>query len=162
MSDASRLVEAMRKAAKPKENEIVDIVTGTVTSINPLKIKTDKIELTESFLILGALCKRTTIKIPNDTLAHTHDIPSVTTESTNLSSHGSHTHSTSDGASGSATVTDHEPHAHMVPAGKTGLSRGYFPEIVLWRDLQVGDDVYMLRCSAGQKYYVLQRKEGIV
>lgn len=97
MADASRLVKAMQKASKTPENEKVDLITGTVTSVSPLKIKTDKIELTETFLILGALCKVTTVS----------------------------------------------------------------PDILLWRGLQVGDEVYMIRFSEGQKYYVLQRKEGI-
>ena len=64
MSDASRLVKAMQTASQKSENEKVDIIIGTVTSVSPLKIKTDKIELTETFLVLGALCKSTTIKIP--------------------------------------------------------------------------------------------------
>ena len=63
MGDASRLVKAMQIASQKSENEKVDIITGTVTSVSPLKIKTDKIELTETFLVLGALCKSTTIKI---------------------------------------------------------------------------------------------------
>ena len=143
MGDASRLVAAMQRASKPKENEIVDIVVGTVTSIKPLKIKIDKLELTESFLILGALCKSTTIKIPsNDTLAHTHIIPGVTTAP----------------AGNSVSST----HSHTVPQSTTESSKGSFPDILLWRGLEVGDDVYMIRCCQGQKYYVLQRKEGIV
>lgn len=143
MSDASRLVAAMRRAAQPKENDIVDIVVGTVTSVKPLKIRTDKLELTESFLILGALCKSTTIKIPSDdSLSHTHTISSIVTEQASVGDLGSHTHSIS-------KITTDE-------------GKGKFPEIMLWRGLQVGDDVYMIRCCNGQKYYVLQRKEGII
>jgi len=108
MADASRLVKAIQRAAKIPENEKVDLVTGTVTSVNPLKIKIGKIELTESFLVVGALCKATTIKIP-----------------------------------------------------KRDASEDALPDILLWRGLQVGDEVYMIRFSDGQKYYVLQRKEGI-
>lgn len=108
MADAARLVKAMQKASQTSENEKVDMITGTVTSISPLKIKTDKIELTETFLVLGALCKSTTIKIPE------RDATEVA-----------------------------------------------LPDILLWRGLQVGDKVYMIRFSEGQKYYVLQRKEGI-
>lgn len=98
MSDASRLVKAMQKVSEPKQNEVVDIVVGTVTSINPLKVKVDKIVLTESFLILGALCK-----------------------------------------------------SAKLPATNT----------LLWRGLIIGDEVYMIKCARGQKYYILQRKEGI-
>lgn len=99
MPDASRLVAAMVKAGKPKENSIVDLVIGTVVSVSPLKIKIGKLTLTETFLTVGALCKE---------------------------------------------------------------ARTPEPELLLWRGLQNGDEVYMIRLSSGQKYYVLQRKEGIV
>lgn len=139
MADASRLVSAMQRAAKPKENDVVDIVTGTVISINPLKIKIDKLELTESFLILSALCKETKIKIPEpDKNLHLHSVPQHSTQPTTVGDHGSHT--------------------HTISAFNTGEA---LPDILLWRGLQVGDNVYMIRCCQGQKYYVLQRKEGI-
>lgn len=143
MGDASRLIAAMRKASKPKENEIVDIVVGAVTSIKPLKIRVGKLELTESFLILGALCKEAIIKIPNsDALSHTHIIASHNTDSANTSATNAH--------------------SHTIPQTATEAGNGKMPDIQLWRGLQVGDDVYMIRCSQGQKYYVLQRKEGII
>ena len=104
MADASRLVRAMQKANAPKENEIVDIVTGTVTSTSPLKIKVDKLELTQSFLILSPMCKNKTVNITIDDTTHA---------------------------------------------------------VTIWRGLQKGDQVYMIRCCQGQKYYVLQRKEGV-
>lgn len=103
MSDVSRLIKAMQKASKVPENETVDLVVGTVKSISPLKIKVDKLELTETFLIVGALCKLVKIKISDE-----------------------------------------------------------IPQVTLWRGLKVGDEVYMLRVDKGQKYYVLQRKEGVV
>lgn len=143
MADASRLVAAMQRAAKPKENDIVDIVVGTVTSVKPLKIRTDKLELTESFLILGALCIEAKIKIPVDSIPpHTHTIPSTETE--NYPDSGD------------------DSHSHNISQGTTGQSKCEFPDILLWRGLQVGDDVCMIRCCNGQKYYVLQRKEGII
>ena len=140
MSNASRLVKAMQKASKPKENDIVDIVIGTVTSVSPLKIKTDKLELTESFLILGALCKETKIKVPAaNNSSHRHKVPEHTTESASVGDNGSHTHTISE------LFTEYS-----------------MPDILLWRGLKVGDVVYMIRCCEGQKYYVLQRKEGVV
>ena len=136
MSDASRLVKAMQAASQKPENEKVDIITGTVTSVSPLKIKTDKIELTETFLVLGALCKSTTIKIPKrDANTHKHKVPQHTTQPAGES-----------------------PHTHTINEFYT---EDALPDILLWRGLQVGDEVYMLRFSEGQKYYVLQRKEGI-
>lgn len=136
MADAARLVKAMQKASQTSENEKMDMITGTVTSISPLKIKTDKIELTETFLVLGALCKSTTIKIPkSDANTHKHKVPQHTTEPAG------------DG-----------PHTHTINEFYTEVA---LPDILLWRGLQVGDEVYMIRFSEGQKYYVLQRKEGI-
>lgn len=61
MSDGHRLAQLMRKAGQTPQNEVVDIVLGTVTSVSPLKVKVENRELTESFLILGALCKETHI-----------------------------------------------------------------------------------------------------
>lgn len=61
MSDGHRLTQLMRQAGQTPQNEIVDIVLGEVTSVTPLKVKVESRELTESFLILGALCKETHI-----------------------------------------------------------------------------------------------------
>lgn len=136
MGDASRLVKAMQTASQKSENEKVDIITGTVTSVSPLKIKTDKIELTETFLVLGALCKSTTIKIPKrDANTHRHKVPQHTTQ-----------------------PAGEGPHTHTINEFYTEVA---LPDILLWRGLQAGDEVYMIRFSEGQKYYVLQRKEEI-
>lgn len=35
------------------------------------------------------------------------------------------------------------------------------PKIELWRGLNVGDTVLLIRFAQGQKYYIMQRKEGI-
>lgn len=99
MSDGHRLVQLMREAGKTPQNEIVDIVTGEVTSVNPLRVKVERRELTESFLIVGALCKE---------------------------------------------------------------ARLASPDIVLWRGLQVGDRVLMFKMGKGQKYYIMQREDGVI
>lgn len=57
MSDGHRLVQAMREAGRTPPNEVVDIVLGEVTSINPLKVKLENRELTKSFLVLSPFCK---------------------------------------------------------------------------------------------------------
>ena len=57
MSSCHRFVQLMREAGKTPQNEIVDIVMGEVTSVKPLRVRIENRELTESFLILGALCK---------------------------------------------------------------------------------------------------------
>lgn len=120
MSDGHRLAQLMREAGKPPQNEIVDIVLGEVTSIRPLKVKVEGRELTESFLILGALCKETHI--------YTDNIKKL-----------NHTHATTDAAAPSNQDYD----------------------ILLWRGLKRSDKVLMLKVGRGQKYYILQRVEGV-
>ncbi len=141
MSDGHRLVQLMRQAGKPPQNEIVDIVIGEVTSVKPLKVKVANRELTESFLILGALCKETHISSANiKNLNHYHTVDAMSTQSAGEYSH-SHQISSHD------TTSTHE-------------EEGY--DIMLWRGLMVGDRVFMLKVGRGQKYYLLQREEGVI
>ena len=130
MSDGHRLAQLMREAGKQPQNEIVDIVIGQVTSVKPLRVLVENRELTESFLILGALCKETHISsaaftIPN----HQHII-------------------TSEGATQSSLVVE--------PSKSTPT------DVLLWRGLRVKDKVLMLKVGRGQKYYILQRQEGVI
>ena len=142
MSDCHRLVQAMREAGKTPQNEIVDIVTGEVTSVKPLKVKVENRELTESFLILGALCKETHIYTPyikkHD---HYHVIPQATTQ-----------------------PAGEGPHSHTISARDTNPVKphGDDYDIMLWRGLRVGDKVLMLKVGRGQKYYIIQREEGAI
>ena len=122
MSDGHRLAQMMREAGKTPQNEIVDIVMGEVTSVKPLKVKVENRELTESFLILGALCKETHIK------SSAFTIPA---------------------------------HTHMVSTTESEASMSIPTDVLLWRGLRVGDKVLMLKVGRGQKYYIMQREEGI-
>lgn len=142
MSDGHRLVQAMRQAGKTPQNEIVDIVTGEVTSVSPLKVRVENRELTESFLILGALCKETRIYTP---YIIKYD----------------HYHATAPGVTAPAGTPSH---VHEIPEQKTKPnkpSEGDY-EIMLWRGLRVGDRVLMLKVGRGQKYYIIQREEGAI
>lgn len=122
MSDCHRLVRAMRDAGKTPQNEVVDIVFGEVTSVKPLKVKIETRELTESFLIVGALCQETHVK------SDAFIVPA-------------HTHTT---------------------LGETSSQEKSIPtDLLLWRGLRVGDRVMMLKVARGQKYYILQREEGV-
>lgn len=123
MSDGHKLAQMMRDAGKTPQNEVVDIVIGEVTSVKPLRVKVENRELSESFLIVGALCQETTINQLAFTIPeHVHQITNTTTE----------------------------------PSKSTPT------KVVLWRGLRVGDRVFMLKVSRGQKYYILQREEGVV
>lgn len=89
------------KNAKPRADELSDLVYGKVTKSSPLTILVDnRFELTRPFLVLSRMVKDLTVTISID------------------------------GKSGSAKV---------------------------FRSLQVGDGVLMLRVQKGQKYYVLER-----
>ena len=141
-SDGHRLVQAMRKAGKTPQNEIVDIIIGEVTSIKPLKVKVENRELTESFLILSALCKETHIYTDNiKKLDHTHIVPLASTQTAGTDSH-SHTINKRNTESTTPKEGDYD--------------------IMLWRGLVVGDKVLMLKVGQGQKYYILQRQEGVI
>ena len=141
MSNGHRLAQMMREAGKTPQNEIVDIVMGEVTSVNPLKVKIEGRELTQSFLILSALCKETHIYTDNvKKLDHRHVIPSTSTGSSGTDSHS---HTVSSKTTDPATPQDAQY------------------DIMLWRGLKVGDTVLMLKVSRGQKYYILQREEGV-
>ena len=142
MSDGHRLVQAMRRAGTTPQNEIVDIVIGEVTSVKPLKIKIENRELTESFLILGALCKETHIYTDNvKKLDHRHAIAATSTQS---AGDPSHSHGINALNTNPTTPTD----------------ANY--DIMLWRGLKVKDRVLMLKVGRGQKYYILQREEGVI
>jgi hypothetical protein len=121
----------------------VDIVIGSVTSVSPLKVRVENRELTESFLILGALCKET--HIYTDYIKkhdHYHVIPTATT----------------------AQGGEKEPHSHEIRVRDTdpATPHGDDYDIMLWRGLRVGDRVLMLKVGRGQKYYIMQREEGAI
>lgn len=122
MGDGSRLVKAMRRAGKTPQNEVVDLIEGTVTSVGPLKVKVENRELTEAFLIQSALVIETHIYTDN--------------------------------------IKKHD-HIHPTPHGTSGLPYADDFDIMLWRGLRVGDVVWMLKLGRGQKYLILQRKEGV-
>lgn len=137
MSDGHRLAQLMREAGKPPQNQIVDIITGEVTSVKPLKVKIENRELTSSFLILGALCQETHIYTDNiKKYKHVHSVPAVSTSSA-------------------------DEHSHNVSQRDTlEPVQGDF-DIMLWRGLRIGDRVLMLKVGQGQKYYIIQREEGV-
>jgi hypothetical protein len=88
-----RIVGVMNKVRGEDKSDTTDLVFGTVTSINPLKIWIDnRFEITPEFIILSALCKETP----------------------------------------------------------------------LWRGLQVGDKVRIIRYNKGQSFYVMEREDGII
>lgn len=149
MSDGHRLAQLMREAGRTPQNEIVDIVIGEVTSVKPLKIKIENRELTESFLILGALCRETRIGAEAFTVpSHSHGIPSITASSSDVpgvyNGTGAHTHTVPSSTTNKSVSADTTP-----------------TDVLLWRGLVVGDEVLMLKVGRGQRYYVMERVGGV-
>lgn len=59
-----KLISIMKKASRQSipENNLTDIVFGTISSINPLKIKVEnKFEIDDNFLILSPFCYKNDI-----------------------------------------------------------------------------------------------------
>lgn len=157
MGDGSKLIKVMREAAKPTENERVGISIGEVISITPIKIRCDKLELTEAFLLLSPFCRALTLSV----FQHNHTI------TTTVQNARSHTHTTPTGTTGAGGT---DSHTHSIPAAVTGNDGDHghtaassetdaLTSVTVWRGLQVGDKVQMLKCAGGQTYYVLERIE---
>ena len=139
------ILEASKRHNQIPDSQFSDVLSGLVTEVNPIKIKIgDKLVLTEKNLILSAFVQETWINIPtthgeegsDNVFMHRHEI-NAETELAN------------DGQG-----SDHK-HAIKV------FTEYALPKILLWRGLQVGDRVYLLRVAKGQSYFVLQRQEGI-
>lgn len=148
MGDGSRLVRTIQTITSRRATN-GDFVMGTVIKINPLIIQVGTMNLTESFLMLSPFCVETKIN-----LNHTHEM-SGSTKSADL---GSHLHSVTISSTNYATSeVDLGSHTHEVEL-KSANGLGV---VTLWRGLKVGDNVLMLKGANGQKYYVLQRQEGL-
>lgn len=61
----------------------------------------------------------------------------------------------------SGTYIFENPHSHTGVHGATSSDNCDIYQIKLWRGLKTGDKVMMIKLGRGQKYYVLQRKEGV-
>lgn len=140
------ILEAAKLHSQIPDSQFSDVISGTVKTINPLTIKvSEKLTLTDKNLILSAFVKETWINIPttpsslepaDDKYQHRHFIDGET-ELANDGQGADHKHA----------IKIYTEFAH--------------PKILLWRGLQVGDVVYLLRVAKGQTYFVLQREEGI-
>jgi hypothetical protein len=134
----NKLLNIVKKTTKADPSSFTNIMWGVVTGIEPLEIKVDnRLIITEEFLVLSALCKESIIKIPTESIVeHLHTVP---------------LHTTDVASAGTA-------HTHQV---QPFLTLTAMPEIRLWRGLQIGDNVRLLRINEGQTYFVLEREEGI-
>ena len=140
---AGGMVELIREIAGGAypDTDRPDIVFGVVKSPPPdTRIMVEnKFEVGNDFLFLSQLCYEKRIpKSYIDEDVHTHVVPAHTTGDASVGDHGSHTHSVSS----------------VTTQGRTSEIK----TILIWRGLEAGDKVVMLRLASGQKYYVLQRE----
>lgn len=131
-----RLLNTMRNVAKLPLSEMTDLLVGTVSSIDPLKVKFEgKFEIDEDFLLLSPFVQEFKILIP--------ELPE--------NEHYHHTPSAATGSGGE------DGHSHSIPIMQTSVAYA-LPEIKLWRGLKVGDIVRVLRINQGQLFYILDRE----
>lgn len=133
MGDGTKLIKVMDKMSKGQLGDTADFVMGTVLSISPLQIRVgDKTVLTNEFITLSPMCVEKTID-----LNHTH----------------SYSGTTGDAAPG--------PHNHTYGGSVDQSGPGTAGVFTVWRGIIAGDLVLMLKSKGGQRYYVLQRLEGL-
>lgn len=140
------ILDAAKMHSQIPDSQFADVISGTVQTVEPLTIKvSEKLTLNDKNLILSAFVQETWINIPttpptleaaDEKYQHRHFIDAET-ELANDGQGADHKHA----------IKIYTEFAH--------------PKILLWRGLQVGDVVYLLRVAKGQSYFVLQRQEGI-
>lgn len=146
MTLGKAILEAAKQYNQVPDSQFSDVLSGTVMNLSPLQIKVgDKLILNAKNLILSAFVQETWINVPttpnplepaDGKYQHRHFIDAET-ELANDGQGADHKHA----------IKIYTEFAH--------------PKILLWRGLQVGDVVYLLRVAKGQSYFVLQRQEGI-
>lgn len=150
-----KIISMMSDIATEKMRKGSDVVVGKVITASPLVIRLGNTDLKEEFLIVGALCQETKITLTLD--PHSHTTQAGSTGNSGDSA-------TSTDSAGTIPDSDHShtgpSHSHSTPSVSTNAVE-LEVEVLLWRGLQPGDSVYMLKHSEGNKYYVLQRKEGV-
>lgn len=152
MTDAEFLIKLISDVSKQSAQSIEpSIVVGTVTGVNPLKIKFgDEYEIDEDFMWISSHCRRCVAKIPtNESVMHLHEIDAETELAK--------TDGELNPGTGGASWVEPLGHKHSIKI-KTKTS---LPEILLWRGVRVGDSVVVLRIHGGSIHYVLDRIDGI-
>lgn len=151
MSDIAQvLIETIQRIARSVcQQQACVLLYGEVLGVEPLRIKVDqRYEIGEDFILLDSRCVETRIEVPQHGQAsHVHRIQG-TTGSTVLEN----------------LVAPNGPVVDGPPAGHTHSidfdSQEALANILLWRGLEQGDKVKMLRLST-QLHYVLERVGGI-
>ena len=128
---------------------------GEVLEVEPLKIKVDdRYEITDPFIVLDSRCKETWIKIPEDSNPeHVHKIQGSTKNTKIITMT---TTATVGPSANLGVLSDTAGHTHEIEFD----SQKALEKILLWRGLEAGDKVKILRVSTSI-HYILERVEGI-
>lgn len=146
---------------------------GEVKSTEPLKIRIDdRYEVGEAFLLLDSRCVETRIRIPqDDNYEHTHTMEEMLVDMQAMSPAGPVTFAPA-GEMPPFEIKDPDNPDQMIPnpdlamlPAVLGLRHAHtinkaLEEILLWRGLEKGDKVKVLRISTNL-HYVLERVEGV-
>lgn len=136
---AGEKIAQLIKNAKGNEQDYSDVLFGQVTNINPLTINVEnRFDVTQQHLMLSKTVQEYSVTIELPTVsATTKDIvqPPVIENKVGVDSDVSYQNVVTGISVGSRQVT-----------------------IPIFRSLQVGDQVSMIRAQKGQLYYVLDRR----
>lgn len=180
----------MQAATQQARNYATDVCFGEVTSVEPLKVKLENgLELSEDFLVVSCLCKETVIKIPqNDNAKHTHKMDEALVDYQATGNMGApiifaptdveiyidnpnfdeNKEATDvgkgkvpgEGDNPSKILNPAIPNPTTLPLKHTHTINPALESIMLWRGLQNGDRVILIKCPP-HKFLILQRVEGI-
>lgn len=141
---AGELIARMISEAKNNvPSDSTDLIFGQVTSVSPLVVYVDsKYYIEEDLLVLMAPVKRKTISFTVNDISNSSStsIPYVTS-----STFGEPGDSNSKSSASALSGTSHSHSPRVI-------------EIEIFRDLKVGDKVYMIKGQKNQIYYVLDRR----
>lgn len=183
MDTAQTLVRIMnetaQKAAKDREPSVC---VGTVTGVNPLRVKIgDAYEIDESFMRIGALCRRNVIKIPtNESVKHLHEIDEKSLKYTAIGNLGApiqfapmdapmkpnpnfNPNLPEDPVTNPREIPDMSkiPNPTVLDVSHAHTEHSALPEILVWRGVRVGDSVLVIRFQGGSLHYIMERLDGV-
>lgn len=136
---AGERIAQMLKKAQGNEQDFTDILFGRVTGVNPLKINVEnRFEVTQRHLVLSKTVQSYSVNI---------EVPTVTSTSTDIIQPPV--------SDGKVDVDSDVSTRNVVTNVSVGSRQVTIP---IFRTLQVGDQVSMIRAQKGQLYYVLDRR----
>lgn len=127
---------SLKDKMKINPGEMTNVSVGKVESFEPLKIKLDNnITLTDDFATLSDLCKEYIIEDEEIILENVQ----ITLPSISFSSHGE---------------------SHTIPSQTITAPKvqGTVKKLRLWKNLEEGEQVNMIKSYGGQSYFVVDRE----